>query len=274
MIKRLLLILASALLVLGCQKEVYHNITISVNPAEGGSVFPPSGPVLDDTSVSFNATPKKGYVFTGWSGSITGTENPKTVTVTQDMNVTANFEKVNPSLEGLDNYCLVWNDEFDYSGKPNTNLWERQIYPRGAVNNEEQAYVNSAESATVSDGILKIKVYMEDGQIKSARFHSRQLFQHAYYEARIRIPKGKGVWPAFWLMGIDAISGKWPLCGEVDILEAVGHMPEMVHSVVWSKNYSNNEYMVDYFLPTSRDEFHIYAAEITSEYVKIYVDNQ
>ena len=174
MIKRLLLILASALLVLGCQKEVYHNITISVNPAESGDVSPSSSSVLDGTDVSFKATPKKGYVFTGWSGSITGTENPKTVTVTQDMNVTANFEKVNPSLEGLENYCLVWNDEFDYSGKPNTNLWERQIYPRGAVNNEEQAYVNSAESATVSDGILKIKAYMEDGQIKSARFHSRQ----------------------------------------------------------------------------------------------------
>lgn len=89
--KHSLLILASALLVLGCQKEVYHNITVYVNPAEGGSVSPSSGPVLDGTSVSFKATPNGDYVFTGWSGSVNGTENPKTVTVTQDMNVTANF---------------------------------------------------------------------------------------------------------------------------------------------------------------------------------------
>lgn len=89
--KRFLFILASTILVLGCQKEVYHNITVSVNPAEGGSISPSSGPVLDGTSVSFKATPNGDYVFTGWSGSISGTENPKTVTVTQDMNVTANF---------------------------------------------------------------------------------------------------------------------------------------------------------------------------------------
>lgn len=89
--KRILLLLASSLLMIGCQKEAYHNITVSVNPAEGGSVSPSSGPVLDGTSVSFKATPKGDYVFTGWSGSISGTENPKTVTVTQDMNVTANF---------------------------------------------------------------------------------------------------------------------------------------------------------------------------------------
>lgn len=89
--KRFLLILSSTILVLGCQKEVYHNITVSINPAEGGSVSPSSGPVLDGTSVSFKATPNGDYAFMGWSGSISGTENPKTVTVTQDMNVTANF---------------------------------------------------------------------------------------------------------------------------------------------------------------------------------------
>lgn len=89
--KRSLLIILGALLILGCQKEVYHNVTAAANPAEAGSVSPSSGPVLDGTSVSFKATPNGDYVFTGWSGSISGTENPKTVTVTQDMNVTANF---------------------------------------------------------------------------------------------------------------------------------------------------------------------------------------
>lgn len=89
--KRFLLILASAILILSCQKEVYHNISVSVNPAEGGTVSPSSGPVLDGTSISFKATPNGDYVFTGWSGSVSGTENPKTLTVTQDMNVTANF---------------------------------------------------------------------------------------------------------------------------------------------------------------------------------------
>lgn len=86
-----ILALASLLLLIGCQKEVYHNITVTASPAYGGTVAPSSGPVLDGTSVSFKATPNAEYVFTGWSGSISGTENPKTVSVTQDMNVTANF---------------------------------------------------------------------------------------------------------------------------------------------------------------------------------------
>ncbi len=96
----------SFLLLVSCKQETYFNITTSVQPSNGGSIIitPPSGPVLEGTTVSFNASPKGDYVFTGWSGSLSGTENPKTVTVTSDLNVIANFElKTYPltvSIEG------------------------------------------------------------------------------------------------------------------------------------------------------------------------------
>ena len=96
----------SFLLLVSCKQETYFNITTSVQPSNGGSIIitPPSGPVLEGTSVSFNANPKGDYIFTGWSGSISGTENPKTVTATSDLNVIANFElktyPLNVSIEG------------------------------------------------------------------------------------------------------------------------------------------------------------------------------
>ena len=79
---------------ISCKQEVYYTISTQVLPEEGGTIVvtPSSGSVLDGTSVSFTASPKGDYVFTGWSGSLSGTENPKTVTVTSDLNVTANFE--------------------------------------------------------------------------------------------------------------------------------------------------------------------------------------
>lgn len=89
---RTILLFSFAIILSGCQKEVYHTINVSANPSEGGSVSPSSESVLAGTSVILKATPKSEYVFTGWSGAIAGAENPKTVTVTQDMNVTANFE--------------------------------------------------------------------------------------------------------------------------------------------------------------------------------------
>ena len=177
---------------------------------------------------------------------------------------------VKPSLSSARDYQLVFCDEFDYDGMPNQTIWEAQVWRKGVVNNELQEYINDPIIANCSDGILSINALCQGNNIISGRFHSIPLFQYGYFEARIKIPKGKGVWPAFWLMGIPT---DWPLCGEVDILEAVGHMPTMVHSVIWSQEYSHNEVMVDYYLPTSRDEFHIYAAEIDKESVKIYVDN-
>ena len=87
------IILLLAVLMVSCKQEVYYNVTTTVEPPEGGSIVmnPSSGEVLEGTSVTFTAQPKGDYVFTGWSGSLSGTENPKTVSVTSDMTVTANF---------------------------------------------------------------------------------------------------------------------------------------------------------------------------------------
>lgn len=177
---------------------------------------------------------------------------------------------VEPSLTTVKNYTLAWGDEFDDIGRPDPERWNHEKWPAGVVNHELQSYVDDSTTSFVSDGKLRIKAFTEGNSIISARLYSRALFRYGYFEAKLKIPKGKGTWPAFWLMGIPC---DWPLCGEVDIMEAVGHMPTMVHSNIWSQAYSHNEVMTDYYLPTSRDEFHIYAAELSKDAVRIYVDN-
>ena len=91
--KRLVIPIIILLLVVSCQKEVYYNISTSVNPKDAGtvSVFPAGPSVLEGTSVTVTAQPKGEYVFTGWSGNLSGTDNPKTVAVTSVLNITANF---------------------------------------------------------------------------------------------------------------------------------------------------------------------------------------
>ena len=87
------LVFSLFLLLASCKQEVHFTVSTSVQPAEGGSiaVTPSSGDVLEGTSVTFTAQPKGEYVFSGWGGSLSGTENPKTVTVTSDLSVTAKF---------------------------------------------------------------------------------------------------------------------------------------------------------------------------------------
>ena len=180
---------------------------------------------------------------------------------------------VEPSLPSAKDYSLAWYDEFDYEGKPDPTRWKTRVWNSGTVNHELQSYSDDNNVLQVSDGILKITAMMKNNAVVSGRIETVEPFKEGYYEAKIRIPKGKGVWPAFWLIGAPEYVAEWPLCGEVDILEAVGHMPTEIYSNIWSQEYSHNETMVEYYLPTSRDEFHIYAAEISDDAVSIYVDN-
>ena len=119
---------------------------------------------------------------------------------------------------------LVWNDEFDYSGVPDTSKWKYQTGKSGWGNNELQNYIDNYEvsegnTAVVENGVLKIKAYKEDGEWKSARMNSIQSWTYGYIEARMKITDKIGAWPAFWMMPQKSVYGGWPNSGEIDIME-------------------------------------------------------
>ena len=140
-----------------------------------------------------------------------------------------------------DEYKLVWADEFDVDGAPNPKNWSYELMRKGQVNNEEQEYVNSLDNAWVKDGVMHIKAIKDGDRITSARMITRgkQEWLYGKVEASIKLPKGKGVWPAFWMMPAESTYGGWPKSGEIDILEFVGYMPGVVHGTVHTGEYNH-----------------------------------
>lgn len=119
-----------------------------------------------------------------------------------------------------DSLTLVWSDEFDYSGVPDTSKWKYQTGNNGWGNNELQNYIDNtteAKTAIVDNGVLKIKAFLENGEWKSARMNSKQSWKYGYIEARMKITDRLGAWPAFWMMPQGR--SDWPACGEIDIME-------------------------------------------------------
>ncbi len=128
-------------------------------------------------------------------------------------------EEVNMNIGGKE---LVWSDEFDYSGVPDTSKWKYQTGSGGWGNNELQNYTDnsrSADTAIVENGYLKIQARYDNGKWKSARLNSKESWQYGLIEARMKITDKKGAWPAFWMMPKDSEYGTWPKSGEIDIME-------------------------------------------------------
>ncbi len=152
----------------------------------------------------------------GSCGFLPEEENPETVSVGKDSELVQEINFGSGSMK------LVWNDEFDYSGVPDTSKWKYQTGKNGWGNNELQNYIsneNEARTAVVEDGMLKIKAYKEGGEWKSARMNSKQSWKYGFIEARMKITDKKGAWPAFWMMPQKSVYGEWPKSGEIDIME-------------------------------------------------------
>ncbi len=182
-------------------------------------------------------------------------------------------------------YTLKFQDEFNdvriSGGKPalpNTNKWWYENLQKGAVNNELQTYVSGFSGtdtvAAISDGTLKIIARKKGTDIISARINTKESWQYGYFEARLKMPTGKGTWPAFWMMPTDMSLG-WPTCGEIDIMEYVGYQPNVVHSTVHTKAYNHTigtQQGKQKTIENAETEFHIYAVEWTADYIKGFVD--
>ncbi len=176
---------------------------------------------------------------------------------------------------------LIWSDEFDVNGSPNTSKWGYDLGTgNGFGNNELEYYTNRPENVIIDNGILKIKAIKEEYQgshYTSSRMLTKGKFSFKYGRAEVRakLPVGGGTWPAFWMLGDNIDTAGWPLCGEIDILESVGNSPNVIHSSLHSPGRSGNTPdTATTTNPTAYTEFHIYAAEWNAENIKFYVDDK
>ncbi|KRD10861.1 glycoside hydrolase [Flavobacterium sp. Root901] len=175
---------------------------------------------------------------------------------------------------------VLWSDEFDVDGAPNTSKWGYNTGTGdGWGNNELEYYTTRPENVIISNGTLKIKAIKEEymgSHYTSTRMLTKGKFSFKYGRAEVRakLPVGGGTWPAFWMLGDNIDTAGWPLCGEVDILESVGNNPDVNHSSLHSPGRSGNTPDTKTVtVPNSATEFHIYAAEWSAESIKFYVDD-
>jgi len=181
----------------------------------------------------------------------------------------------------LDN--LVMQDEFSVDGAPNPELWNYDIGTgsNGWGNNELQYYTDRPENVIVEDGMLKITALQEPfegSSYTSARLLTKGKYAKKYgrFEARMKLPWGQGMWPAFWMLGENIDEVSWPNCGEIDIMENRGSEPTLISGAVHGPGYSGgNPIFRPYDFQDERvdTDFHVYGIEWGSDYIHFYVDD-
>ena len=194
-----------------------------------------------------------------------GTEKPDT---TSD----ASNDSIKAPIAG---YKLVWHDEFNESSLSSSD-WYYERWDAGRVNNELQRYVKDDEVATLKNGVLSLHLIKDSQGYKSARLyaHKGSGWRYGYIEARLRLPKGKGTWPAFWMMPVN-FNNDWPASGEIDIMEHVGFDQNVIHSTIHCTKYNNSNTSIETATKRVSDvsgKYHTYGMEWTSEYLRFYID--
>lgn len=197
---------------------------------------------------------------------------------------------------------LVWSDEFNGldGSSPDPKKWTYDIGAdgNGWGNNELEYYTNSRRNVSIRKGMLVITAVKErytgpsvapDGppagevtrDYTSARIKTQGLFAQTYgrFEARIKLPRGQGMWPAFWMLGVDIEKTGWPGCGEIDIMENIGKEPSKVHGSIHGPGPAGkgtDDMTAIYTLPGQArfsDAFHVFAVEWEPKMIRFYVDN-
>ena len=180
---------------------------------------------------------------------------------------------------------LVFQDEFNEDGAPNSEVWTYDIgngpNEDGWGNQELQYYTDRSENVTVRNGVLIITAReesFEGANYTSARLLTKDLFEQQYgrFEARIQLPWGQGLWPAFWMLGADIAINPWPGAGEIDIMENRGQEPTKIEGTVHGPGYSGGESVGKSFeLTNDRFDtgFHVFGIEWGPESIRFYVDD-
>jgi len=180
---------------------------------------------------------------------------------------------------------LVLSEEFDSDGAPNPAVWDYDIGRgpdgNGWGNQELQYYTDRPQNATIQNGVLLITAReesFEGAQYTSARLLTKDLFEQQYgrFEARIRLPFGQGIWPAFWMLGADIDENPWPGAGEIDIMEYRGQEPTILVGSVHGPGYNGGDAISkEYTLENDRFDtgFHVFGIEWGPDFINFYVDD-
>lgn len=182
---------------------------------------------------------------------------------------------------------LVWSDEFSKEGAPDTSRWSYQTGDGcpdlcGWGNNELQYYTDDRrENARVRNGFLIIEAHREktgNSQYSSAKLISRYKGDWTYgrMDIRARLPKGRGVWPAIWMLPTDWAYGDWPKSGEIDIMEFVGYMPDSVFGSIHTQRFNHlagTQVTKGLYDTTLSNDFHEYSIEWDAEKIVFLMDD-
>jgi beta-glucanase (GH16 family) len=214
-----------------------------------------------------------------------GKEYPLTVEVTDDdpmeeilISSTGFYtSNVHPSMQ------LVWSD--DFSGTQlNLNNWAYELGNGCSVgvcgwgNNELESYTSDPANIRVANGTVTITALNNSGSYTSARIKTQEKVkvQYGRIDVRAKLPTGQGIWPAIWMLGANITSVNWPACGEIDIMELVGHQPQQVHGTVHYNNdgYKSSTGSTSLASGDFSDQFHVFSIVWEKNKITWYVDNQ
>ena len=188
---------------------------------------------------------------------------------------------------------LIWSDEFNSAttpSAPNSTNWKFETGANGWGNHELETYcsygstqppchVEQPNAFVDKDGYLHIVARRDDqGHYTSARLTSQglQSFQYGRMEARIKIPKGEGFWPAFWMLGDNISKVHWPACGELDIMENIGKQPGTIHGSIHGTGFTGGVIGLPSTLPDDHafgDAFHTFGLIWSPQKIQYYVDS-
>ncbi|MBK8506046.1 MAG: glycoside hydrolase family 16 protein [Saprospiraceae bacterium] len=180
-------------------------------------------------------------------------------------------------------YRLVWGDEFDEIGLPDSAKWGYDTGGSGWGNNELQYYSDRrSENARVENGKLIIEARKEEYKRKdytSARLVTKKKGEWCYgrMEIRAKLPRGRGTWPAIWMLSAQQEYGLWPASGEIDIMEHVGFDPGKIHGAVHTKKFNHmiqTQKTGKILAGDASDTFHEYSVEWTPESILFFVDGK
>ncbi len=187
-------------------------------------------------------------------------------------------------------WSLAWSDEFDGAAgsPPDPAIWQPEVGGHGWGNEELQYYSDSSENAALDGaGNLAIVVRRVDpesqGRFDGCGYSSGRLvskdraaFSYGLVQARIRLPRGRGIWPAFWMLGQNIDDVGWPHCGEIDVMENFGKDPAVVHGTVHGPGYSGAGGITASYRAAARlaDDFHLYSVRWEPDRICWYLDHR
>ncbi|RMI13371.1 MAG: glycoside hydrolase family 16 protein [Calditrichaeota bacterium] len=195
-------------------------------------------------------------------------------------------ERPSSPIPEIPGWQLVWHDEFE-GDRIDPTRWEHEVNARGGGNNELQYYTARRENAYVQNGRLVIRALKErytgpEGtrEYTSARLRTKHKgdWRYGRFDIRARLPRGKGLWPAIWMLPTDNVYGGWAASGEIDIMELVGDRPNQVFGTLhYGGEYPNNRHSgATFTLPLSEgtfnDAFHLFTLEWDTTEFRWYVD--